>query len=139
MHPWFHGLDWDNLRSKPAPYVPKGCRKIRELMAELRTTDRNSPRFQAVVKSITANFDEFKETANPGAGNSPMAGNNNAGPSKMNINTAPPMAGQAAAGIDLGVGSPMLRKDKDDAFLGYTYKRKTVPSCVMRSNLYLLL
>ncbi len=22
-HPWFSGLDWDNLRSYPAPFVPE--------------------------------------------------------------------------------------------------------------------
>ncbi len=127
QHPWFQGVDWATLREVPAPHLPKGSKKMKELMAELREVDADSPRFRQLIKSITTNFDEFKE--NGGMGNSPMPPPAPAAPAqratspqsaKMNINTAGP------GGVDRSVSSPILRKDKDDAFLGYTYKRKTV-------------
>ena len=105
----------------PAPHLPKGSKRMKELMSELRETESTSPRFGALIKSITANFDEFKE--NGGMGNSPMPLHAASPPT---IDTSSKQIGGPAAGVDLSVGSPILRKDKDDAFLGYTYKRKTV-------------
>lgn len=101
---------------------------MKEYMDELRHTDVNDPRFKKLIKNITANFDEFKETGAPlGMGNVPMQaqpatallglGNGAA------ANNGPMSPG---GGGGEGHGTPVLRMDKNDTFLGYTYKRKPV-------------
>jgi hypothetical protein len=124
-HAWFSSLDWSKLRDMPAPHLPKGSKRMKEVMAELQTTDEGNPRFRQLIKAITANFDEFKE--NGGLGNSPVTAEQQkqhaatVNESTKNNALAP---GGSAASVNLAVNSPILRKDKDDAFLGYTYKRK---------------
>ena len=102
---------------------------MKEYLDELRHTDVNDPRFKKLIKNITANFDEFKETGAPlGMGNVPMpalpttamlglggGGGANNGPLSPGGQQQQP---GTAAGE--GHGTPILRMDKNDTFLGYT-------------------
>jgi serine/threonine protein kinase len=93
-HAWFAGLDWENLRQLPAPYVPEESAQMRHLLGELKLTERGSPRFPQLINQITANFDDFPED-----------------------------------GGVWGSGKHTSRRDKDNQFIGYTYRRrKTVGS-----------
>lgn len=60
-HPWFNGIDWDNLRSQPAPYLPDGSARMKSLITELREVQIGTTRYSELMKQITANFDEFKD------------------------------------------------------------------------------
>ena len=63
-HPWFAGLGrsyWRTLREQPAPYVPEGSEVLNELLGELQHIDMRDARYDMVLESITANFDNFDE------------------------------------------------------------------------------
>jgi len=60
-HPWFSGLDWDNLRSQPAPYRPEGSEVLRDLLGELEGVDKSDARYEILLEQITLNFDNFDE------------------------------------------------------------------------------
>jgi len=89
-HPWFtnSGIQWDNLKERPAPYVPEGSDVLRELIDNLKTIRTDDARFQPLIQQITANFDDFPDTNGWGA------------------------------------NKTTTRKDKNNDFIGYTYKRK---------------
>jgi len=65
-HPWFRGMDWENLRAQPAPYRPEGSEVLRDLLAELETVDVNDRRYRLLIEQITTNFDNFDEEGNWG-------------------------------------------------------------------------
>ena len=35
-HPWFADLNWETLRTVPAPYIPEGSSRMKSLLVELR-------------------------------------------------------------------------------------------------------
>ena len=91
-HPWFAGINWDTLRTIPAPYIPEGSSKLKTLLTELKSLDHSSAEYTPLIKQITSNFDNFKEDGTIWG---------------SNIKT-------------------VSRKDKDNQFIGYTFKRKKV-------------
>jgi len=98
QHPWFADINWNTLRSNPAPYAPEGSSRMKALLAQLREVSASDEAYPTLVSEITANFDRIQD-------NGPVWGFN----SKV-----------------------VVRKDKDDAFVGYTFKRK---KDVIRSTL----
>jgi serine/threonine kinase 38 len=91
-HPWFSGLNWDTLRTVPAPYIPEGSSRLKSLLSELKNVDHTSTQYVPLIRQITSNFDNFKEDGTIWG---------------SNIKT-------------------VSRKDKDNQFIGYTFKRKKV-------------
>lgn len=111
------GLDWENLHKFRAPHIPKGSSKMKTMLQELQETPSDSARYPDLIKAITANFDEFKESSSHNAFNK---GGHNSGSSKHsghnNINNGVPVDGGGAA----------TKQEADAAFLNYTFKRKPV-------------
>eukprot|EP00937_MAST-01D_sp_MAST-1D-sp2_P000099 g99.t1 len=93
-HPWLADVAWDTMRSQRAPFVPDLCTKLEPTLDKLRGMPSTHRDFPAIVKELTANFDDFPDNPLPGAGGK----------------------GAAPAGS--------ARRDKDNKFIGYTYKRK---------------
>jgi hypothetical protein len=104
---------------------------MKRMLAELQDTPSDSPRYPDLIRAITANFDEFKESTSHtaftkgGSRHSSGArhgahGNNNAG----------------GGGGD-GTGAA-TKQEADAAFLNYTYKRKTVSFCSLIIRLSVL-
>jgi hypothetical protein len=89
-HPWFRGVPWDDLRSVPAPHLPQGGGKMRQLLSDMRSVDKASPEFASMIHQITANFDSYTDDL-------------------------------LVWGTD---AKSITRKDKDNEFIGYTFKRK---------------
>eukprot|EP01042_Synura_sphagnicola_P029433 gene29433-37967_t len=56
-HPWFDGIEWESLRQRKAPYVPKKTKEMRASLEELKQTDASSPKYQRLIEEITQNFD----------------------------------------------------------------------------------
>lgn len=98
QHPWFADIDWTQLRSTPAPYIPEGSSRMKSLLHQLRDVSASDPCYPSLVSAITANFDRIQDKG-------PLWGMN----SKV-----------------------VIRKDKDNEFVGYTFKRK---KDVVRSTL----
>ncbi|CAM9827598.1 unnamed protein product [Sphacelaria rigidula] len=68
-HPWFQSLNWETLRDNPAPYKPEQSDEMAELMESVKSCSASDPQMTALVKRMTANFDEFAEVrANPESG-----------------------------------------------------------------------
>jgi serine/threonine protein kinase len=63
-HPWFaeSGLDWDALKTAPAPYKPEGWEVLRAMLEDLRQVPKEDVRYRPLLEQITANFDDFPET-----------------------------------------------------------------------------
>eukprot|EP01036_Dinobryon_divergens_P024063 gene24063-32478_t len=112
-HPWFNGLDFKNLRGMRAPHLPKGSAKIKGYLKELQDEPLNSPRCNLLIKAITANFDEFSEER-AASRSSNHSGSKKKSNSKLHTNDASPLSPGAS-------GSAVPH---DDAFNGYTFKRK---------------
>lgn len=89
-HPWFDNVQWDKLRLVPAPHIPQGGLRMRQLLSELKTLDKSAPEFDSTIRQITANFDAYTDDLQ-------IWGTN---------------------------AKTVTRKDKDNAFIGYTFKRK---------------
>lgn len=128
-HPWFEGIEWESLRQRKAPYVPKKTKEMRASLDELKQTDASSPKYQRLIEEITQNFDTFEETNMLGGarGKVPQAGGGGGGlvpgqPVKdggatgANAKTAKQVAALTAAAESAGV-------TVDDAFAGYTFQR----------------
>jgi hypothetical protein len=77
---------------------------MKAVINELKEVDKNSPRCQELIRVITANFDEFKEVSPPLS-------------NEKDIHHQPGSSEFPTA---------YTKKQKDDAFKGYTFKRKTV-------------
>jgi serine/threonine protein kinase len=60
-HPWFAGVDWDNLRNAAAPFIPEESAQMRSLLQEVATCELGSPRMTKLLQQITANFDDFQD------------------------------------------------------------------------------
>jgi len=88
-HPWLATVQWEQLRSMPAPFVPDICAKLEPTLDQLRALPSSDPKFAPLVKELTANFDDFPDKPLPGGGATGKSG-----------------------------------RDKDNKFIGYTYKRK---------------
>jgi hypothetical protein len=117
------GLDWPSLHSFRAPHIPKGSSKMKRMLEELQDTPSDSPRYPDLIRAITANFDEFKESTSHTAftkGGSRHSSGARHGAHGNNANNSP-------AGGD-GTGAA-TKQEADAAFLNYTYKRKTVRAC----------
>lgn len=126
-HPWLHGVQWDTLRSQAAPHVPRGSSKMKGLLKELQDVDMNVPRYKDLIKTVTANFDEFKE----GDGSQSHSGKERSGGTAnreifdMGMSGGNSKGGKGGTGT--GKSAPSLQKPNpkdDDAFKGYTFKRK---------------
>lgn len=141
-HPWLHGTNWGNLRNIKAPHVPKGSSKMKGLLKELQDVDISSARYKDLIKSITANFDEFKE-GDGSQGHKERSGgtnreifdmgnkNNGQAPNTAPTNGVPSLQ---KPGSTKGMGGAM---EDDDAFYGYTFKRKKdVVKTALSTNVY---
>ncbi|DAZ95225.1 TPA: hypothetical protein N0F65_003460 [Lagenidium giganteum] len=113
QHPWFRGLDWNNLRNMQSPYVPPGGSEFEATLVQLQKTspESNLPLYNELVRRITANFDEFPESCelmppppHPHAAHGAVPA---------------PAAGHPQTGF--GPDGQPLTFNK---FIGYTYKRK---------------
>eukprot|EP01038_Epipyxis_sp_PR26KG_P012846 gene12846-17220_t len=122
-HPWFTGIDWNDLRARPAPYIPEGSEKIYDLLEELNETDSTSPKYRQLIKAITANFDEFHEE---GDGFKTVTTKNK---NHMNNN---PLPSQLPPNSNNNTNN-----EDENVFYGYTFKRKTdVVHAALSSNLF---
>lgn len=86
---------------------------MKRMLEELQQTPSDSPRYPDLIKAITANFDEFKESSshnafNKGSGASKHGGHGGAVPDTN------------------GGGGAATKQEADAAFLNYTYKKKPV-------------
>lgn len=127
QHPWFHGIDWDNLRSMQSPYVPPGGGATFEsIMARLQTTDStqyNDPGYQQLVGHITANFEDFSDSCEL----TPPAQQQQASAQFSTPSGLPPPAPSATGGgsmEDVPAFGPDGKPLTFNKFIGYTYKRK---------------
>lgn len=117
-------LDWPNLHTFRAPHIPKGSSRMKKMLSELQDTPRDSERYNELVKSITANFDDFKESSSHNVFNKH---------SDLSSGGKHVISSNGHANAD-GVGAS--KQEADAAFLNYTYKRKTVSEllCVFFSG-----
>jgi serine/threonine protein kinase len=119
-HAWFADIEWDTLRQRKAPYVPKKTKEMRASLEELTRTDANAPKYKRLIEEITQNFDSFEETHAFGAARSKPHGipNNplNAAQSGRKVVDPKQAAALTAAADAAGV-------TVDDAFAGYTFQR----------------
>lgn len=133
QHPWLRGIDWDNLRSMKAPSIPPGGGvEFENTLKQLQVNDpqQSGLTYQALVKSITSNFDQVQEpcelptmpashlnaagaASSTGMPPAPTSANFGANP---HIGTSPDEL-PPAYGPD---GKPLTF----NKFIGYTYKRK---------------
>jgi len=60
-HPWFNGFDWDGLLEQNGPILPPGSKVFRDLLEFLKTCPKSDPRFPALIKQVTQNFDTFED------------------------------------------------------------------------------
>lgn len=119
-HPWFTGVRWRSLRDRPAPNLPKGSSKMAALLHELKNADSSHPKYKLLVKTITANFDEFDEV-NGSRGGSRGSSRGNKRNSK---NDEVPIAAAAPDKPKDGSKPATEPTNHDNAFDGYTFKRK---------------
>jgi len=115
-HPWFEGLPWNNLHSLQAPHIPEGSSKMKKMLKELQEVPVNSDRYHALIKRITANFDEFDERE--GGSSKASAARADAVASINNSKGTGTNTGSS------GGGATATPQDTEAAFLNYTYKRK---------------
>lgn len=103
---------------------------MKRMLEELQQTPSDSPRYPDLIRAITANFDEFKESTShtaftkgdtAGGGGGGGGGKGHSGASRhgahSNNNVVPTADGAVGAAS---------KQEADAAFLNYTYKRKTV-------------
>jgi hypothetical protein len=93
-HAWFAGYNWDTLQQQKAPFVPEIGAQLGDLVDQLKEVEPSDPRFVPLVKQLTSNFDDFPDE--------PLG----------------------APKVDAGAKKVGSRRDKDNKFIGYTYKRK---------------
>lgn len=128
QHEWFADIDWDNLRTRKAPYVPKKTKEMRASLEELKQTDAASPKYRQLIKEITANFDDFAEApvavgkhahdvGHGGRNNDPMAHN------QFNNNNNNVGAGGKKLPPALTPSSESAVVGGENAFDGYTFQR----------------
>jgi len=116
QHEWFTGMDWENLHNFRAPHIPKGSSRMKKMLAELQDTPTDSARYAELIRSITANFDEFKESSSHNVFNKHSGSGNKHTPTGHNNNN-----NNNGGSGENGAAS---RQEADAAFLNYTYKRK---------------
>lgn len=58
-HPWLRKVDWETLRSSPAPFPPEDSNGLRQVLEELKHADR--PQSTAILQ-LTANFERFNDS-----------------------------------------------------------------------------
>lgn len=123
-HPWFHGVDWANIRRMPAPYIPEGGgQQFEYILQQLQTNDPQQcgPQYQQLVSQITSNFDDFPET--PELGHvAPPGATATAQSHGMADGHAP--AGNGGDGDLPQAFGPDGKPLTFNKFIGYTYKRK---------------
>jgi serine/threonine protein kinase len=106
-HVWFHGLDWQRLRSIPAPYhSPDSGIEMVEMLKILKTdVEPSDPRFVHLVREITRHFDNFDQSPPADIGSGGSCGR---GGGSLRSNQS---------------GSISSRHHRDNgAFIGYTYR-----------------
>ncbi len=120
-HPWFKGIDFSRLQEAEAPYQPEaGGAKLSSLLASLSSLPRGHPDFSAILKEVTANFDDFDALAAddprrvPGGAEGGGAGGGGAGGAAIR---APRVGGGRGA-----VPAPPPSQVRS-RFIGYTFKR----------------
>ncbi|ETW05140.1 AGC/NDR protein kinase, variant 4 [Aphanomyces invadans] len=105
-HPWFHGIEWRTLRTQPSPHIPsRGGAEFHDMLQKLQHLDPSDAQYQALVKQITANFDEFPDQG-LGSGHFDEGGD-----------------GGSSAGHGKGLANPG-GEGEYNKFIGYTYRRK---------------
>lgn len=109
-HPWFEGLNWNNLHGLKAPHIPDGAAKLKKAIEELKDTPSTAPRFKTLIKDITINFDKFSDDGTVGS---------TSARSKNNIMMP---TGDLPA--------PRLGTNMQDAFYGYTFNWKNKVSSI---------
>jgi len=67
-HPWFTGVDFEKIRERDAPFIPKFSRPVQEMFQELRNRPATDPMFSTIIDEITSNFDPFPDEPLPGEG-----------------------------------------------------------------------
>jgi serine/threonine kinase 38 len=67
-HPWFAGVDFDRIRERDAPYIPKFTRPVQQMFQELQNRPTTDPVFREIIEEITSNFDTFPDEPLPGEG-----------------------------------------------------------------------
>lgn len=133
-HPWLQGIDWANLRSVTAPSIPPGGGvEFEDTLKQLQTNnpEQAGATYQALVKRITANFDEVQEPCElPGMVAPPPAALHSAvaGLTPPAAPTAASIAASAHVGTSPDELPPAFGPDGKpltfNKFIGYTYKRK---------------
>eukprot|EP00635_Sarcinochrysidales_sp_CCMP3193_P001565 CAMPEP_0118895418 /NCGR_PEP_ID=MMETSP1166-20130328/3780_1 /TAXON_ID=1104430 /ORGANISM="Chrysoreinhardia sp, Strain CCMP3193" /LENGTH=303 /DNA_ID=CAMNT_0006834441 /DNA_START=146 /DNA_END=1058 /DNA_ORIENTATION=+ len=149
-HAWFEGqIDFEALRSSPAPRVPDGSRDVPHLLEELKVVDvEDRGTFLPLVDALTRNFDQplhgaaaaFKDetTTTP-------CGDRSQKPAPLAAVRPPNLNGQGSTGLfgtSLGGGhlaqanttpprfghqeppDAFGHQEPPDAFPGYTYRRR---------------
>jgi len=140
-HPWFRGIDWDNLRAEPAPFLPEGSARMKSLLSELRQVDPSSPAYRSLIQQITANFDNFNDDGGCGSSSGSSGSSGMSGGGSKSSNSGDPGGGigagaGGAGGGGGGVGGGGIAKAgglNNAQFEGYTYKRK---KDVVRTTLF---
>lgn len=124
-HGWFEGMDWQGLRELPAPHLPEGSQAIQCALADLRAhhagiqaAQLSPTQYTALVKVVTANFDDFTASGAQAHRQGPLL--------NMNDKEAP---------------LKMTKEEEEQAFLGYTFnfQARTVSSyfmCIHPANCY---
>jgi hypothetical protein len=106
-HPWFEGLNWNNLLAIPAPYVPQGSHRIKNALEEMQKVPSGTVEFRQLIREITANFDKFQEGPSEGA----------------TRNSKNPLI-QNKSPTEEGKGQPEQQLSPSNAFEGYTFVRQ---------------
>jgi hypothetical protein len=92
-------VNFDTLRQQPAPYLPQGSAEIKALMDYLKSSEAAATIDEAMIRKLTANFDDFADD------------------DSLTKN---------ASGC-LG-GFPQSAPPTRQEFIGYTFKRKKDPA-----------
>jgi hypothetical protein len=63
-HPWFQGIDFQSLRSQPAPHLPSNAQTMQHALHDLQQLPFGQKEHQKeLVKLLTSNFDRFAEAS----------------------------------------------------------------------------
>ena len=122
------------MRSIPAPHIPPGSSRLKEVLTELVETDQQqSPgRYRELIQQLTANFDDFKEDGTVwgrrsiGTGASIGLGQGSSWPPSQGGQATARTSSKGGGGGAAGVGAAATAINNNDQFIGYTYKRKKV-------------
>ena len=109
-HAWFHDIEWNNIHTQNAPYLPENSNNIKRILKELSSIQNNNNETindKLLITELTQNFDTFKDENVPWTIKTITSTNTTPNNSNKTNNT-------------------ITRKTANDEFLGYTFRRKKV-------------